>query len=52
MNNLTLSLRRERRLLVLLALVCLALLAGALYLQYVKTRIRARFASSSAISSC
>ncbi|OMS45754.1 disulfide bond formation protein B [Burkholderia pseudomallei] len=36
MNNLTLSLHRERRLLVLLALVCLALLAGALYLQYVK----------------
>ncbi len=36
MNDFTLSLRRERRLLVLLGLVCLALLAGALYLQYVK----------------
>ncbi|WP_323118488.1 disulfide bond formation protein B [Burkholderia alba] len=36
MNDFTLSLRRERRLLVLLGLVCLALLAGALYLQFVK----------------
>ena len=30
------ALRRERRLLVLLGLVCLGLLGGALYLQYVK----------------
>lgn len=34
LNNYTLSLRRERRLLMLLGLVCAALLAGALYLQY------------------
>jgi protein dithiol:quinone oxidoreductase len=36
MNDLTLSLRRERRLLILLGLTCIVLLAGALYLQYVK----------------
>lgn len=36
MNNSTLALRRERRLLILLGLVCIGLLAGALYLQYVK----------------
>ncbi|WP_179402667.1 disulfide bond formation protein B [Burkholderia guangdongensis] len=36
MNEFTLSLRRERRLLMLLGFACIALLAGALYLQYVK----------------
>ncbi|AOK29121.1 MULTISPECIES: disulfide bond formation protein B [Burkholderia] len=36
MNDLALPLRRERKRLVLLGLVCIALLAGALYLQYVK----------------
>ncbi|EAY69442.1 Disulfide bond formation protein DsbB [Burkholderia dolosa AU0158] len=36
MNDYTLALRRERRLLMLLGWVCIALLAGALYLQYVK----------------
>jgi disulfide bond formation protein DsbB len=36
MNDNTALLRRERRLLVLLALVCLALVAGALYLQFVE----------------
>jgi disulfide bond formation protein DsbB len=34
MNDFTLSLRRERRLLMLLGFACIALLAGALYLQY------------------
>ena len=36
MNHSTLALRRERRLLILTGLVCIGLLAGALYLQYVK----------------
>ncbi|MEX3629016.1 MAG: disulfide bond formation protein B [Burkholderia sp.] len=36
MNDFSLSLRRERRLLTLLGVVCVALLAGALYLQFVK----------------
>ncbi|WP_414444187.1 disulfide bond formation protein B [Burkholderia sp. 22PA0106] len=36
MNDFSLSLRRERRLLTLLGVVCIALLAGALYLQIVK----------------
>ena len=34
MNNDTAMLRRERSLLVLLGLICVALVAGALYLQY------------------
>ena len=34
MNNDTAMLRRERSLLVLLSLICVALVAGALYLQY------------------
>ncbi|MBN3814796.1 disulfide bond formation protein B [Paraburkholderia sp. Ac-20347] len=36
MNDDNALLRRERGLLVLLGLICLALLAGALYMQYVK----------------
>lgn len=36
MNDDNALLRRERGLLVLLALICLALLAGALYMQYVE----------------
>ncbi len=36
MNNCTFSLRRERQLLGLLCLICIGLMAGALYLQYVK----------------
>jgi protein dithiol:quinone oxidoreductase len=35
MNNL-ISMRRERRLLVVLGLICLGLIGGALYLQFVK----------------
>ncbi|MDE1183556.1 disulfide bond formation protein B [Paraburkholderia sp.] len=36
MNNDTALLRRERSLLVLLGLICLALVGGALYMQYVE----------------
>ena len=52
MSEEMIRLGRERRFLVLLGIICLALIGGALYMQVVLARPRARCASCSATRCC